>query len=343
MSKQKKDEKINFSLNSDQIRELMCNFLSEYKYKDGDYEWTKYYVEAYDDTFVYVWDCEVRKTFGMTYTLNETSVTIDINSAFEVIRGNYVRVDSIEPDPITMSDSEKKSQMVEYCSNMKYSFEDQELCKYSYVSCDDTYMYCMDMESEKLMAVPYSIEKCEEEMKLTCDFSSAKYAKINCEVDKEQNFSIDVLNFMSKKKEIEEGGLDMSDTKNFEVELDELKEKMNTLENENSELKGKVETFESENKDLKTFKENVETDARNAKIEFAINEVSDILTQEQIDEWKGKVAEYENVEMFSNAIQAFAFSITKGIKPNKEDVVRMSCWQGDSNNENKTNKSIWED
>lgn len=97
-----------FSLNSNQIREILNNFLSQFKYKPGDYEWNKYWVNCYDETYVYVDDEEDYKTYRMTYNITDNVATVDIDSKEEVIRGGYVPVGSeSEQETANLSEDEE--------------------------------------------------------------------------------------------------------------------------------------------------------------------------------------------------------------------------------------------
>lgn len=94
---------IEFSLNSDQVREILRNALSEYKYTCGDYEYNKFYVETYDDTYVYVYDCEDGKCYGITYQLKDMIATINIESKKLVIGGGFEFVDENKGEGAEMS------------------------------------------------------------------------------------------------------------------------------------------------------------------------------------------------------------------------------------------------
>jgi len=96
-----------FSLNSNQIREILNNFLSQFKYQNGDYEWNKYWVNCYDETYVYVDDEETYKTYRMTYDITDNVATVDIESAEEVIRGGYIPVGKPEQETATLSEDEE--------------------------------------------------------------------------------------------------------------------------------------------------------------------------------------------------------------------------------------------
>jgi hypothetical protein len=83
-----------FSLNANQIHEILNNALSEYKYKCGDdeYEYRKYWVRTYDAELVYVSDYEFDKTYSFKYTIDGNVASVDMESKDEVIDGGYISV-----------------------------------------------------------------------------------------------------------------------------------------------------------------------------------------------------------------------------------------------------------
>lgn len=108
-----------FSLNSEQIREILRNGLSEHKYKSGDYEYCKYYVDSYDAEFVYVYDCEDGKTYSLKYSINDLIATIDAETKIEVIHGGFIPVGQKTEETMAKEDCENKEDMSsnEYVDN----------------------------------------------------------------------------------------------------------------------------------------------------------------------------------------------------------------------------------
>jgi outer membrane murein-binding lipoprotein Lpp len=118
----------------------------------------------------------------------------------------------------------------------------------------------------------------------------------------------------------------------LEAEKEEMSQKFSALEEENTNLKAEIE-------ELRIFKANVEKDEKMSKIEYAINAVGEDLTPQQKDEWRGKAEQFENVEAFSNAINAFAYTLIKGNKKPKEEVTRVHI---PKDQDNKTKKGLWD-
>lgn len=134
----------------------------------------------------------------------------------------------------------------------------------------------------------------------------------------------------------------------LEQEKTEFAEKVSNLETEKEEIATKfaeqeiqLNTLKEENTQLVEFKSNVEEQERTNKIEFAINAVAEDLTQEQIDEWRGKVEEFSSIDEFSNAIAAFAYKESKGKNKTGDGIVRMGLPNNQSNKGNE-NKTLWE-
>lgn len=86
------ENKFEFCLNSKQMREIFEVAVSGIKYQCGDYDYTKYYVEAYDSEFVYLCDCEESKTIKVPFVIEANIATIDFESKVEVINGGYIEV-----------------------------------------------------------------------------------------------------------------------------------------------------------------------------------------------------------------------------------------------------------
>lgn len=167
-----------------------------------------------------------------------------------------------------------------------------------------------------------------------------KYAYMRYVVDEEENEKSEdvVQNFADKEVEKATSKLKEEHSKALEdqeTKIKEYTEKVEAVEKENNELKTKaeevevqikeytekVEGLENENKELKTFKEEIEKQEKENKINYAINSVKDSLTEEQIKDWQDKVKEFESVESFTNAIQAFAYTQNKNI--NKEEDIKI--------------------
>jgi hypothetical protein len=119
--------KIEFSLNSEQIREILDNSLTCYKYVANWGETNKYWLQAYDETYIYVRDYEEDKCFRITYELTDDNIAnINMDTKEGVIRGNFIPVGQ-EPNSDGLSDNDmdietmksKLQEMTEKLSKMQ--------------------------------------------------------------------------------------------------------------------------------------------------------------------------------------------------------------------------------
>jgi len=238
----------------------------------------------------------------------------------------------------------------EICSSEKYEIDGYNYTKYYVSDYDDVYVYAYSRENWNMVAIPYSISEANE---ILMNFDSVKEARIRPFVDdeiddgaiitfvedivkeNEKQFSDKINNITSEKDALTE-------------EITNLKSKYYSLEKDNKTLTEEKENFsekitelESETTKLKEFKSNVEEQKKKDEIEFAIQSVSTDLTQEQIDEWREKAKDYENIDEYANAIKAFAFDVTKKNPDKKSNFSRIHI--PDIKNEpNKESKNLWD-
>ena len=224
------------------------------------------------------------------------------------------------------------------CNDVKYKNGDMECSKYWMRDYDEDYIYAIDEESNKTVAIPYSIEDGVAKLNLEgVKRAKMTYVIIDDDVDEKD----DLMDFVNKKitekeqefaTEKEQLNSEITTYKEKIAELEEISEKFSTLEKD-------FEALKEENTKLLEFKTNVEEQERKSKIEFAINSVADDLTQEQIDEWREKAKEFSNPDDFSNAIKAFAYSVAKSKNKGGVDSIRVPI-NIDIVDDNK-NKSLW--
>lgn len=202
--------------------------------------------------------------------------------------------------------------------NVKYQDGEYECVRYWLRDYDETYIYAFDYQDNKLVALPYSIT----DGTANIDFENAKKAKlayIITEEDDDDSYAFAEKIMQKKMSAVVSEKEEMCNKySTLEIEFNATKEQLGTSETEKTEVINKFSTLEKEHKtlseeniSLKEFKNNVEKQEFETKIEFAISEVSEDLKQEQIDEWREKSKEFSNPDDFSNAIQAFAYSLTK--------------------------------
>lgn len=145
------EEKVEFSLNSSQMFDAIGSAIGGIKYSSGDYECRKYYTEAYDESYVFLCDCEEGKTFKFPYVINDNAVTIDFEGKVEVIRGGYEEVGKSEHEVAEeqeeLDNSQKVDETVEELKN----------------KCSDTETKFAELE-EKYNAMETELTTCKNEL-----------------------------------------------------------------------------------------------------------------------------------------------------------------------------------
>jgi len=227
------------------------------------------------------------------------------------------------------------------CNDVKYKNGDMECSKYWMRDYDEDYIYAMDEESNKTVAIPYSIEDGVAKLNL----EGVKRAKMTYVIiDDDEDEKDDLMDFVNKKiaekeqefaTEKEQLNSEIATYKEKIAELEEISEKFSTLEKD-------FEALKEENTKLLEFKANVEEQERQSKIEFAINSVADDLTQEQIDEWREKAKEFSNPDDFSNAIKAFAYSVAKSKQKDGNSPVRVPINVDFDDDKKNKSGSVWD-
>lgn len=237
-----------FSLNSDQIREILKNGLSEFKYNCGDYECSKYYVDCYDAEYVYVWDNEDDKTYRMTYDIAEMVATINIESKEEVIRGNYVPVSQTNQENEQMSEEFTTEEMSteEEMAKKNCSENEEEMSSNEFV--DNTAMQELNDKaaeenkelSEEQMGEENDKEKMIASLKEEMSVMQEKMSKLESDLT---SFSEENTKLKEFKASIEK------QNKNFEIETT-LKEVVGVLPKEDIDaFRTSSENFSLENID----------------------------------------------------------------------------------------------
>jgi len=166
-----------FSLNSNQIREILDNALSGCKYLSGICEYHKYWVNCFDETYVYIEDNESYKTYRATYNIVDNIGTVDLDSLEEVIRGNFIPVGSEPTDYKAQFEemSVKYDELFSKCADVETKYSTLEtqnnklVTKYSDM---ETKYSVIETEKNELIA-NYSV--------LETDLESLKQFKVDTE------------------------------------------------------------------------------------------------------------------------------------------------------------------
>jgi hypothetical protein len=110
---------------------------------------------------------------------------------------------------------------------------------------------------------------------------------------------------------------DDSEVIDYKAKFAEMELKCSALETEKTDLQIKYSTLELKCSTLEAYKNNKENELKVHAVECAIDEVTDILSAEQLIEWRNKSVNCTDVNQFKNELKAFAFDIQKnsGLKP----------------------------
>ena len=257
---------------------------------------------------------------------------------------------------VSLTASQVEDQIRTACYAEKYQEENEDysFSKFYMRDYSSEFVFAYNCQDDVLNAIPYSFK----DGNLSIDFSAAKKCSeayvIEDDVEPSNlGFAEVVKNTIDevskvKLNELETAKIDFAADiakvelakEGFSATVTEQKEEISKLKEELEGLKVSFAELEGENVELKEFKSNVEATERSNKIEFAISEVSEDLTQAQADEWRAKADEYESVESFENAIKSFAYSVAKKKPRKRQDQVRASLpVAGDTNTE--ASKTLW--
>jgi cell division protein FtsB len=207
------------------------------------------------------------------------------------------------------------------------------MCKYTYITHDENYCYAMDMEHEKMMAIPYSME--EENMKM--DFDGCKMAKVKLMAKSDDESDTDDI-YMSLKsmfssnvyvdnnamQELNDKAAENNKQLSEEQMKDEndkdkiiagMSKELNEVKDDLSKIKSDITAYAEENKKLKDFKASVEKQNKDFEVETTLNEVMSILPKEEIDSCRMSAENFnlESLDTWKNEVQAKAFKFSKGI------------------------------
>lgn len=305
---------------------------------------------------------ETKKMMFSNNTLNKelTTDTTKTDVKEEIILKNFNKKEFLEKYSITAN------AMFEMLDSQFCKYTDDYGCKKYYVNdfCNK-YAYVYDWESSNYKAVPYIFEN--KEMKV--DMENAKFAMRTYEVIEEDEKTLDDINSFSEKQMISERIKVETDkltndhnkkiekyTKDIEAKDEKInkltEEKKNleknkeTFDTEKTELDEKIVNYEKEIENLKTekeslvdFKSKIEKQEKENKINYAIQTVKDSLTEEQIKEWSEKVKDFDSVEQFTNAIQAFAYTQVKDIPKDHDTEMRIHI---PNDSEAQKEKGLWD-
>lgn len=273
-----------FSLNSSQIRDILNNALSEYKYKSGNYEYQKYYVNCYDDIYVYVDDNEdYTKTYRMTYNIVNNIAIVDVENKEDVIRGNFIPVNAAEETEQEFTSDANTEATAQAELNKNQAEVNKNLTE-----------ECKEGTSEE------GKEETEEE--------GEEETTEECKEETEVPMMMSEDEMKSKMDEMQK---QMDDMKSC---IDEMK----------SKTEEKMAVYMTENENLKKFKADIEEKEMMAVIEYTLSEVMESMPKEKMEELREDTKNFsaENINVWVNKVKAEAFTFSKG-KSNNEGFIRV--------------------
>lgn len=236
-----------FSLNSAQIREIFNNALNQYKYKNGDYEWCRYWLEAYDEEFIYVYDSQEEKAKRMKYQIADNVATIDTESAEDVISAGYMPVGSKtvddEYETLKVSYSELKAQFTELEEKFNKKSEEIDTANTTFAEEKDMMAKDVTAKQDTIITMGQDMDAMKEKMaemqKMMDEMKSMMAEKEKEMMSKDE----EITKYIKKDKELQaEKFISQYAEKLTEIEVKEFKEKVHTFA-----------TIEEFQKDLKAF------------------------------------------------------------------------------------------
>ena len=115
-----------------------------------------------------------------------------------------------------------------------------------------------------------------------------------------------------------------SDTNITQEEFSALQLKCASLETELTDLHSQHSLLELKCFSLEEYKNNKENESKLQVIECALNDVVDILSTDEITQWRDKSIQCANVDQFKNELKAFAFDLQKQKGSNPMETLRNS-------------------
>lgn len=270
-------------------------------------------------------------------------------------------------EKFSMTSNEIMDMMNQCVYQVKYQSGDDEYNKYWVSDYDDTYMYCYDSEFGGSVAIPYQYV----DEKIQADFENVKRARMAWQIDEDEEqdenykpmmmalakammtkagFTTDentlaVAQEAMNKKEAEYN----QKLAEMEANLSEISTKYSTMETQMAEATEKMSTMEeqmavymAENTSLKEEKMTRLEQEKMAQIEFTLQEVSDTMPKEKMEEMREDAKNFsaEDLNIWINKVKAEAFSFSKG-QLNNEGITRIGLPWSTIGDTNKKLDNVW--
>ncbi len=324
----------NFNITASEMFEILHNVCKNKKYQsvDGDCEFARYYVIDFDRDCVFAYDYKEDKTCAIPYSIEPKGESVELDfESVKPAKQKWVVVESetetkgllgFAKDILSEEFAKFEKEIEDYKKEISEIKQEKDELEKKFSELEDVSVQNNDASDDSVS-----------------DDSVSDDSVDSTDVDSKDDSGVNDTDDISDSQD----SVDFTeDCKTDDVSV--LKDEKIELEKKFSELESEFDKLKEENESLMNFKNKVKEEERKSKIEFAINSVSDDLSQEQIDEWRGKVDEFNTVEEFDSAIKVFAYENSKSKRGNNdgEDVIRVSLPDTNGDSGDAGIKSIWE-
>lgn len=150
--------------------------------------------------------------------------------------------------------------------------------------------------------------------------TSEYHSKSETTVEHTEDTPAEVNNAAStenKTEEVDNTVPENNSCETVEEKCSALEVKCSALEAELATLKNNYSALELKCTSLEQYKTNKENEEKTIAVECALNDVADILSADEIAQWREKSLTCSSIDGFKNELKAFAFDVQKkkGVKP----------------------------
>ena len=244
-------------------------------------------------------------------------------------------------------------------SGIKYTCGDYEYHKYWIRDYDDAYVYAENCESNCTERMPYVLNGTEAiiEIDKAEVVIKGNYVPVTTEVSAVETTEEIMSETLAEEETKEETKEDMSETIDYKAMYEDMSAKCASLQEEMSAkengiltmnqellaLKEEKEKMSIEFESLKTYKADIEKLANAEVVKDTFSQLINVLSKEDIDEWKIKSDKYTDINEFSKEIKAFACDKILKTKTNTiTQFSRMAIDINGSNEEDSKEDNLWD-
>jgi len=230
-----------FSLNSSQVIEVLNNSLSGFKY--GDDKYRKYWAVSFDDKLAYIHDSEDGKSYGVLYTIDGESVSLDMDTKKEVDGDSFESIFSYEDEEKKekedMAESEDDEESDDEESDDEEPSEEEMAAQNSYKRVGEVLSMLEGEEGHGDMMTSYADKQFD--VMGVLDMACGKLSKMEEEAK----------THMSELEELRKYKADVEESRmNYEVDTTLKRAETHIPDEELSELREKSKEFSLDNIDV---------------------------------------------------------------------------------------------